>query len=110
MIGYCDNKYLEGLGNIPGGHYVYIREVHKNGTCDVNVFTSLEKNGKYRDNKIKHIKYGLIYPIPKNDGNFSKWTGCSNNMIKNVNISNIKDVGKKKIKKRHHFFIGKYMR
>lgn len=107
-IGYCDNKYL----NIdkPKGHYVYIRKINNNGTCDVNTFTSLEKNGKLRNNKVEHIKRGNIYPIPKNDCNFSLWTGCTNNSIKNVKIDKIQDIGKKKIKRRHLFYIGKYMK
>ena len=37
-IGWC---YASVLG-LPMGHYVYIRKV-KNGKCDVNTFTSLEK-------------------------------------------------------------------
>ena len=109
-IGYCQNKYLKGVKDNPeDGHYVLIRKVNKDGTCDVNTFTSLEKNGKFRENKIKHIKHGLVYPIPKNDANFTKWTGCTNHAIKNVKITDIKDIGKKKIKQRHLFYIGKYL-
>ena len=110
-IGFCKNKYLKGVkGDKEKGHYVYIRKVNKNGTCDVNTFTSLEKNGEFRMSKIEHIKKGNIYPIPKNDGNFTVWTACTNHSIKNVKIENIKDIGNKKIKQRHLFFIGKYMK
>jgi predicted ThiF/HesA family dinucleotide-utilizing enzyme len=106
-IGYVDNKYL-GI-NKPKGHYVYIRKVNKNGTCDVNTFTSLEDNGKFKEERVNHIKKGNIYPIPKNDANFIKWTGVRNNPIKNVKIRNIKSIGSKTIKTRHLFYIGKFM-
>ena len=107
-IGYVDNKYL-GI-NKPKGHYVYIRKVNKNGTCDVNVVTSLEdKNAKFDFNKIKQVKKGNTYPIPKYDTNFSRWSGINKKPISNVPINKLQDIGKKKIKKRHHFFIGKYM-
>lgn len=109
-IGYCENKHLKGVENAKSkGHYVLIRKVNKDGTCDVNTFTSLEEHGKFKSNKINHIKNGNIYPIPKNDANFKIWTGCTNHAIKNVKITDIKDIGKKKIKQRHLFYIGKYL-
>ena len=43
-IGYCDDKDL-GIKK-SGGHYVYINSVNKNGTCNVNVVTSLENKDK----------------------------------------------------------------
>lgn len=108
-IAYIDNKYL-GI-NKPKGHYVYIRKVNKNGTCDVNVVTSLEdKNAKFDFNKIKQVKKGNTYPIPKYDTNFSRWSGINKKPISNVPINKLQDIGKRKIKKRHHFFIGKYMK
>lgn len=110
-IGYCDNKDLKGLEKIPGGHYVYIREVHKDGTCDVNIVTSLEGKDKLVDlKKIKRVRNGNTYPLPKNDATFTRWSGINKDLIKNVDILKIEDIGKKKIKKRHHFFIGKFMK
>lgn len=110
-IGYCENKNLKGLQHLKGGHYVYIRKVNKNGTCDVNVVTSLEDCRHNLDlKKIQHLKKGNTYCIPKYDANFSRWSGITRKPIKNVKISSIKDIGKKKIKKRHHFFIGKFMK
>ena len=108
-IGFCDNKYLKI--NRPSGHYVYIRKVNKNGTCDVNVITSLEdKQGNFKYNKLKQVKKGNTYALPKYDTNFSQWSGVNKKPINNVKISYIKGIGQKKIKKRHHFFIGKYMK
>lgn len=108
-IGYCDNKNLHGLENVPGGHFVFIRKIKKNGICDVNVITSLEKNSnQFNLDKIKHVKKGNTYPIPYFDANFTKWSGVTHNPIKNVDLSSIKDIDKKHIKRRHFFFIGKY--
>lgn len=106
-IGYVDNRYL-GI-NKPKGHYVYIRNVNNNGTCDVNVVTSLENNSRKFDlNKLSQVRKGNTYPLPKYDTNFVRWSGVTHKPIKNIPVDKIKDVGKKKIKKRHHFFIGKY--
>ncbi len=107
-IGYVDNKYL-GI-NKPKGHYVYIRKVNNDGTCDVNVVTSLEdKSHRYDFNKLKQVKKGNTYPLPKYDTTFSRWSGINKKPISNVSINKVQDIGKKKIKKRHHFFIGKFM-
>ena len=109
-IGYCDNKNLPGLEHLSGGHYVYIRKINKNGTCDVNVITSLENvDGKFNLAKIRQVKRGNTYAIPKYDANFSRWSGVNKMPIKDVKIVKIKDVGKKKVKRRHNFFIGKFM-
>lgn len=108
-IGYVDNRFL-GI-NKPKGHYVYIRKVNNNGTCDVNVVTSLEdKNHRYDFNKLKQVKKGNTYPLPKYDATFSRWSGINKKPISNVPIDKVQDIGRKKIKKRHHFFIGKYMK
>lgn len=105
-IAYCDNTDL-GIGN-SGGHYVYIRKVDGR-KCDVNVITSLENHkGKFDYSKIAHVRKGNTYPIPKRDANFTLWSGVNKTPIKNVPISKLKDIGKKSIKKRHHFYIGKY--
>lgn len=112
-VGYCSNKILnlrDRQGKIlPGGHYVYIREDNKNGTCNVNIITSLEKNGKYELNKINKIKNGYLYAIPKKDSNFSQWSAINlSGNIKNIKINNIQDIGKKKIPRRHLWYVGKF--
>ena len=114
-IGYCDNHNLrlkDKQGRyIPGGHYVYIREDNKNGTCNVNVVTSLEElSGRYSLNKLKQVRNGNIYVIPKNDANFSRWSGISHNAINNIATTTIQDIGKKKIRHRHKFFVNKFMK
>lgn len=114
-IGYCDNTIL-GLkdkhGNIiDGGHYVYIRKYNqKTGTCDVNIITSLENENKYFIiDKLKKVKGGFLYPIPKRDANFSLWSAINlDGNINGVALSNIIDIGKKSIKQRHKFFVGKF--
>jgi hypothetical protein len=106
-IGYCDNKTL-GIKS-QGGHYVYIHNFNGNGTCDVNVVTSLEDtNSNYNLKKLKQVKRGNTYPIPKYDANFSRWSGINKNVIKNIPLSSIKNIGIKKVKQRHKFYIGKY--
>ena len=108
-IGYCDNRYL-GI-NRPGGHYVYIRKNNYNGTCDVNVVTSLEnKNKKYSIDKLHQVKKGNTYPIPVKDANFTKWSGINHDVIKNVKVAEIQDIGKKRIKRKHNFYIDKFMK
>ena len=92
-----------------GGHYVYIREINGN-KCNVNVITSLEyANGNYNAKKLRKVRDGKIYAIPKSDANFSRWSAINlDGNIKNVNISKIKNIGSKKIKRRHKFFVGKF--
>lgn len=109
-IGYCTNKKLHIKKNPNKGHYVYICKVNNDGTCDVNTITSLtdKKTGKYSKSKIKMIKDGVIYPIPKNDANFSRWSGFDMRQIKGVKVSDIQDVGKRYVKNRHKFYVGKF--
>lgn len=108
-IGYCKNSNLDGLKHLAGGHYVYIRKVNKNGTCDVNTITSLEdKNGRFDIKKLSHIRKGNTYSIPIYDANFSRWSGVTKTPIKNVCVDKVKNIGCKKIKQRHYFYIGKY--
>lgn len=105
-IAYCDNIDL-GIGT-SGGHYVYIRKVNDQ-KCDVNVITSLEDHkGRFNYSKIVHVRKGNTYPIPKRDANFTLWSGVTKTPIKNIPISKLKHIGKKSIKRRHHFYIGKY--
>jgi|GEM_PF-2405169 len=112
-IGYCDNRTLgiKGADGKPlnGGHYVYIRE--KNGDkCNINVITSLEdRKGIYDLRKVGKVKYGLLYPIPKGEADFTRWSAINlDGNIKNIPISRIRDIGSKKIKSRHKFFVGKF--
>ena len=107
-IGYCDNSDL-GINKV-GGHYVYIREIY-GSKCSVNIITSLEKfAGHFDYAKISHVKKGNTYPIPKYDANFTVWSGINKTPIKNVLVSKIKDIGKKQVKTRHLFFIGKFLK
>lgn len=112
-IGYCDNRTLgiKGADGKPlnGGHYVYIRE--KNGDkCNINVITSLEdRKGIYDLRKVGKVKYGLLYPIPKGEADFTRWSAINlDGNIRNIPISRIQDIGSKKIKSRHKFFVGKF--
>lgn len=114
-IGYCDNRTLgiKGADGKPlsGGHYVYIRE--KNGNkCNINVITSLEdKNNRYKFDKLSKVKRGYLYPIPKNEADFTQWSAINlDGNIKNIPISRIHSIGEKKIKSRHKFFVGKFTR
>lgn len=111
-VGYCDNKDLgikNRYGEYDGGHYVYIRSC-KNEKCDVNVITSLEyENGKYRFDRLNKVKRGFLYPIPRSDGNFPQWSAVNlDGNIKNIPVERIKDIGKKRFRKRHKFFVGKF--
>ncbi|MBQ7308256.1 MAG: hypothetical protein IJW82_07015 [Clostridia bacterium] len=110
-IGYVSNRKLRGLKHISGGHYVYINKINNNGTCNVNVFTSLEnKNNQLKTKKIRLMKKGNIYNIPIEDSNFTRWTGIKKGSIRNVKISDIKNIGSRSIKTRHKFFIGKFLK
>ena len=111
-VGYCDNRSL-GIknrnGDYSGGHYVYIRTCKK-GKCNVNIITSLESPlGKLYPDKIDKVKRGFLYPIPKNDGNFSRWSAVNlDGNIKNIPVASVRLIGLKGFKKRHRFFVGKF--
>lgn len=111
-IGYCDNKYLDGLKTLKGGHYVYISDYDKNtGLCKVNTITSLEAGKEcYNTNKLRQVRKGNIYPLPVYDANFSRWSGVTKQAIGSVKLTDILDIGKKKIRNRHKFFIGKFFK
>ena len=105
-IGWCDKDVL----GLPKGHYVFIRRV-KNDKCDVNTFTSLERNnGRFKLDKINYIRNGSIYPIPKNDVTLSKFSGVDKRIIKDIPISKIQDKGCYTLKRRHHHYIQKYVK
>lgn len=112
-IGYCDNKTLGIKGAdgkiLNGGHYVYIREVN-GGKCNVNVITSLEdKYGNFNNFKLGKVKRGYLYPIPKNDIDLPRWSAVNlDGNINDIKVSDIKNIGSKKIKTRHKFFVGKF--
>ena len=108
-IGYCENINLPGVNVSTGGHYVYIKKIDGK-KCDVNVISSLEDNkGVVNSSRLKQVRKGNIYPIPIYDANFIRWSGIGGNTIKNVNISDIKP-SKKFIKKRHKFYVGKFLK
>ena len=108
-IGFCNNKDL-GIKKA-GGHYVYINSVNKNGTCNVNVITSLEdKDKKFNLKKLSQVRKGNTYPIPKYDANFKLWSGVTKTPIRNVKTNKILNIGSKRMKKRHFFYIGKFFK
>ncbi|MCM1556210.1 MAG: hypothetical protein NC087_01610 [Anaeroplasma bactoclasticum] len=110
-IGFVLNKDLPNINSKKGGHYVYIREYDKKTKkCVVNTITSLEdKRFIAKRQRLYEVRNGNIYSIPKKDITLPLWSGVSANPIKNVDISNIKGIGKVKMKKRHYFFIGKFL-
>ena len=92
------------------GHYVFIVKDNFNGTCNVNVITSLENDKHEFDfKKLKQVKKGNTYSLPKYDTEFTKWSGVNHGVIKNVNISDIKNIGCKRIRRRHFYYIHKFM-
>lgn len=113
-IGYCDNAALgiKGIDGKPlrGGHYVYIRELNGANKCNVNVITSLEdRRGNFDNFKLGKVKRGFLYPVPKDDANFTQWSAVNlDGNINGVKISDIQNIGSKQIKRRHKFFVGKY--
>lgn len=109
-IGYVKNRNL-GIRTLPNNvHYVYINK-DRGSKCDVNVVTSLEdKYGNFTNNKIRKIKSGYLYPIPKKDANFARWSAIELKPIRNVSKGNILSLNTKKIKKYHKWFIGKFGR
>lgn len=114
-IGYCDNKDL-GLkdknGNfIKGGHYVYIKDINYDGTCNVNVITSLETSKEnYVQNKINNVRRGNTVVIPFNEANFSKWSGVKKDTINNVGLNKILNIDNKKISKKQQLLINKFLK
>ncbi len=113
-IGFCDNATLgitDKYGKpIKGGHYVFVRELDGVGKCNVNVVTSLEnKNGVYDLRKISKVKHGYLYPVPKNDADFTQWSAINlDGNINGVPLSKIKNIGKVKMRKRYRFFVSKF--
>lgn len=128
-IGYCDNKTLglKGADGKPlkGGHYVYIRETD-GARCNVNVITSLEQlkrdqrgrivKDRYGEPltefvswKIEKVKRGYLYPVPKKDSDLSLWSAINlDGNINGIKIADIKNIGYKKMKRRHSWFVGKF--
>lgn len=106
-VGWCDSNTL-GLSS---GHYVFIRKVKRNGLCDINTLTSIEnRNGRYEIPKIDMIKKGVIYPIPKNDDSLRRFGGVDKRIIKNVPLEKINNLGNNYIKRKHHYYIKKYLK
>ena len=105
-VGWCDGKTL-GLSK---GHYVFIRRVYGK-KCSVNTFSSIKKkNGKFDYPKLNYIENGTIYPIPTQDLTLPRFSGVQKNVIKNVPISSVQDIGKHSLKRRHHNYIQKYVK
>lgn len=107
-IGWVDRKTL-GLND---GHYVFIREVNKKGKCKVNTLSSIKtrKGDGYQKGKIAQIEKGLLYPVPKQDDTLPRFGGIYKGAISNIPLSKIEDIGKHKIKKKHHQIIKKLMK
>ncbi len=112
-IGYCDNATLgikDKYGKpAKGGHYVYIREV-SGGKCNVNVITSLEdKRGNFDNFKLGKVKRGYLYPVPKDDANFTQWSAVNlDGNINNIPLNKVTNIGSRKMKNRHRFIVGKF--
>lgn len=53
---------------------------------------------------MKKVKRGNTYAISKNDAIFKLWSGVNRTPIRNVKLASVKDIGRKRIKKRHNFF------
>lgn len=112
-IGVCKNKYLGFEIKPESVHYVYIRKVNNDNTCDVNTFTQLTKhsdNKKYDYDKMYYVRKGDTYLVPEDDITLPNLSGVKKDVIKNVPISKIHNIGCHSIKKRHHFFIKKFMK
>ncbi len=105
-IGWCDASTL-GLSR---GHFVFIRRVYGN-KCSINTFTSLKtNNGLFKYNKMPDIESGKIYPIPTKDVSLPRFSGIHKNSITNVPISEVKNIDRYRLKRRHHRFIQKYVK
>lgn len=105
-IGWCSANTL-GLDK---GHYVFIRSVYGN-KCSVNTFTSIkQKDGLYDLGKIKKIERGSLYPIPKKDSTLHRFSGIHKNVITNVPLDEVENIGRFFLKRRHHHYIQRHMR
>lgn len=75
----------------------------------MNTFTSIKKrNGQYDASKVQKIEQGVVYPIPKTDTTLPRFGGVHKNVITNVPINKIQDVGRYSLKRRHHHYIQKH--
>lgn len=113
-IGYCTNKVLGILQDNEqrknDGHYVYISKVNKNGTCNVNIITSLEKKQyDFYNNRLKYVRDKKTYAIPHKDANFSKWSGIEKQTF-NISTSNITDVGRHEISSEHIAILKRFLK
>lgn len=105
-VGWCDGETL----GLAVGHYVFIRRVNGK-TCDVNTFSSIEdKNGKIKIKKVRKIQNGELYAIPKKDDTLPRFSGIDKRVIKGIPLSKVKDIGKHRLKRRHHHYVQKYMK
>ena len=96
-IGFCSDKTLNIESN-GKGHYVFIRKIKEDGTCDVSTITSLEdKEGKFNNKRLSRVRSGQIYSIPKFSTNFNLWSGVNNEIIENVSFDKICRIGLKNV-------------
>ena len=121
-IGKCRNSVL-GI-NRTGNHFVYIKKTRNRNKYDVHTITSIENTERTNDHtipividtrgniryldekKLKALRNGNLYSIPKFDSNFPRWSGITKTPIRNIDESNIR-LTNYKIKKRHKFMVGK---
>ena len=56
------------------------------------------------------IESGKIYPIPTKDISLPRFSGVHKNSITNIPIIEVKNIGRYRLKCRHHRFIQKYVK
>lgn len=112
-----ESRYVGKIGYAPAealglkkGHYVFVRSVH-GGKCDVNTFTGIEDwNGHVEVPKVFGIAAGRIYPIPKRDCDLPRFSGVDSRVIKNVSLSDVEDLGRCHVKRRHWHYILRFLK
>lgn len=105
-IGWCDAKVL----GLKKGHYVFIRRVYGD-KCSVNTFSSIKKkNGKYNFTKLDEVETGVLYSVPTTDLSLPRFSGVHNNVLRNIPLKSIEDIGKYSLRKRHHHYIQKHVK
>ena len=91
-------KVLSAMENIPDTPEGIILESLLEG---MNQYYSAELSQK--------VKRGMLYPIPKDEANFTQWSAVNlDGNINNIPLKKITKIGSRSIKTRHKFYIGKY--
>ena len=68
-----------------------------------------DKRERYDFDKLQKAKRGMLYPVPKSDAGFPRWSAINlDGNVNGVSLSKIKDIGRIKIKDRHRWFVGKF--